>query len=310
MSDEWVRIAAPATTSNIGAGFDVFGLAFNEPCDIIEGRKIESGIRIVSVEGPGAELIPLDPEKNSVTIALAEVLKRAGADFGVEVKITKGIRPGSGMGSSGASSAGGAYLGHVLTGEKLSSTEVIMCAAAAEGYTSGTMHADNVAPCILGGFTIIRSYEPFEVLRVEPPKNLGLVVALPDVVVLTSESRGVLPEHVKIKDMVYHVGHASSLVYAMMTGDLDLIGRAVGDVVFEPARAKLVPHLKEAEAAAMSHGAIVSFLGGSGPCVMSFYDKNTHQGQIIADAVQKVFNENGLKCDVWVTDCGSGCTRL
>lgn len=310
MSDEWVRIAAPATTSNIGAGFDVFGLAFNEPCDIIEGRKIESGIKITSIEGPGAEMIPYDPEKNSVTIALAEVLKRTNADFGVEVKIKKGIRPGSGMGSSGASSAGGAYLGHVLTGEKLTLTEVIMCAAAAEGYTSGTMHADNVAPCVLGGFTIIRSYEPFEVLRVEPPKNLGLVVALPDVVVMTADSRGVLPEHVKIKDLVYHVGHASSLVYAMMTGDLPLIGRAIGDVVFEPARAKLVPHLKEAEKAAMTHGALVSFLGGSGPCVMSFYDKDTHKGDVIAEAVKKVYNENGLKCDVWVTDCGAGCRRL
>lgn len=311
MSDEWVKIAAPATTSNIGAGFDVFGLAFNEPCDIIEGRKTDvPGIKILSIEGPGAEMIPYDPEKNSVTIALAEVLKRTGSDFGVEVKITKGIRPGSGMGSSGASSAGGAYLGHVLTGEKLTLTEVIMCAAAAEGYTSGTMHADNVAPCVLGGFTIIRSYEPFEVLRIEPPKDLGLVVALPDVVVMTADSRGVLPENVKIKDLVYHVGHASSLVYAMMTGDLSLIGRAVGDVVFEPARAKLVPHLKDAEKAAMAHGAIVSFLGGSGPCVMSFYDKSTHDGQVIADSVKKVFNENGLKCDVWVTDCGTGCRRL
>lgn len=310
MDSEWVRIAAPATTSNIGAGFDTFGLAFSEPYDIVEGRKIPSGIVISSIEGPGADRITREPEKNSVTIALAEVLKRTGADFGVEVRITKGIRPGSGMGSSGASAAGGAYLGYVLTGETLPISEVILCAASAEGYTSGTMHADNVAPCILGGFTIIRSYEPFEVLRVEPPRNLGLVVALPDVEVLTAEARAVLPETVPIRDLVYHVGHASSLVYAMMTGDLALIGRSVGDVVFEPARAHLVPHLKEAEKAAMSHGAIVSFLGGSGPCVMSFYDKDTHQGEVIGDAVRKVFEENGLKCDIWVTGCGAGCRRL
>lgn len=311
MSDEWIRIAAPATTSNIGAGFDVFGLAFEAPYDLVEGRKTDSpGIVISSIEGPGAEMIPYEPERNSVTIALAEVLRRAGADFGVEVRITKGIRPGSGMGSSGASSAGGAYLGHVLTGEKLPINDIILCAASAEGHTSGTKHADNVAPCILGGFTIIRSYEPFEVLKVVPPKNLGLVVALPDVVVLTAESRGVLPEHVKIKDLVYHTGHASSLVYAMMAGDLGLIGRSVADAVFEPARAKLIPHLKDAEKEAMAHGALASFLGGSGPCVMSFYDKDTHKGEIIAEAVKKVFSENGLKCDVWVTDCGTGCRRL
>jgi len=172
------------------------------------------------------------------------------------------------------------------------------------------MHADNVAPCILGGFTIIRSYEPFEVLRVDPPANLGLVVALPDVVVMTSEARKVLPHEVPVKDLVFHVGHAASLVYAMEHGDLDLIGRSVADVVFEPARAHLIPHLKEAESAAMSNGAIVSFLGGSGPCVMAFYDKSTHKGEHIADAVKKVFNDNGMDCDVWVSECGTGCRRI
>lgn len=310
MGDEWIRIKAPATTSNIGAGFDTFGLAFEDPADIIEGRKIPSGVVISEIDGPGAEQITRDSGKNSVTIAAAEVLKRSGADFGIEVRIHKGIRPGSGMGSSGASAAGGAYLAHVLCGEKLPISEVILCAAMAEGYTSGTIHADNVAPCILGGFTIIRSYEPFEVLRVQPPKNLGLVAALPDVVVMTSDARQVLPREVPVKDLVFHVGHAASLVYAMEHGDLDLIGRSVSDVVFEPARAHLVPHLKEAEDAAMSHGALVSFLGGSGPCVMSFYDKSTHDGEHIAAAVRKVFKDNGMNCDTWVTDCGQGCRRI
>lgn len=310
MSDEWIKIAAPATTSNIGAGFDTFGLAISQPCDIIEGRKIPSGLVISEIDGPGAENITRDAGKNSVTIAAAEVLKRAGADFGIEVKIHKGIRPGSGMGSSGASAAGGAYLAHVLSGEKLPLSEVILCAASAEGYTSGTLHADNVAPCILGGFTIIRSYEPFEVLRVEPPKDLGLVVALPDTVVLTAEARKVLPMEVPVRDLVFHVGHAASLVYAMEHDDLPLIGRSVADMVFEPARAHLIPHLKEAENAAMAHGALVSFLGGSGPCVMAFYDKSTHAGEHIAAAVKKVFNDNKMDCDVWVSDCGTGCRRI
>jgi len=310
MSDEWIKIAAPATTSNIGAGFDTFGLAISQPCDIIEGRKIPSGIIITEIDGPGAEKITMNAAENSVTIAAAEVLKRCNADFGIEVRIHKGIRPGSGMVSSGASAAGGAYLAYVMCGEKMPLSEVILCAAAAEGYTSGTLHADNVAPCILGGFTIIRSYEPFEVLRVEPPKDLGLVVALPDVVVHTAESRKVLPSEVPIKDLVFHVGHAASLVYAMEHGDLPLIGRSVADMVFEPARACLVPHLKEAESAALSHGALVSFLGGSGPCVMAFYDKSTHNGEPIAQAVKKVFNDYNMNCDVWVSDCGTGCRRI
>ncbi|MDD2626236.1 MAG: homoserine kinase [Candidatus Methanomethylophilus sp.] len=309
-SEEWVKVAAPATTSNIGPGFDTFGLAIQEPYDIVEGRKIPSGMVITEVTGPDAEDIPRDPEKNSVSIAAAEVLRRSGADFGLELKIHKGIRPCSGIGSSGASAAGGAYLAYLLSGKKLSLNEIVMCAAKAEGVTSGSVHADNVAPCIMGGFTIIRSYEPFEVIRIDPPADLGLVVALPDVMVPTIEARKVLPEEVPVKDLVFHVGHAATLVYAMMKDDLPLIGRSVADAVFEPARAHLVPHLKEAEVAAMSHGALVSFLGGSGPCVMAFYDKRTHKGEIIGSAVKQVYTDAGMKCDIWVTSCGPGCKEI
>ena len=306
---EWVKIHAPATTSNLGAGFDIFGLALNEPYDTIEGRKIDSGIVIKEVSGPGSDSIPLDPEKNSVGIAAAEVLRRTGAEFGIEIKIKKGIRPGSGIGSSGASAAGGAYLAHVLTGEKLTPTEVVLCAAHAENVTSGGFHADNVAPCILGGFTIIRSYEPFEVISIRPPEDLGIVIAMPDVVVFTADSRKVLPVEVSVRDLVFHVGNASSMVHGMEIGDVDLIGRSVKDAVFEPARTPLVPHLKEAEKAALSAGAKASFLGGSGPCIISFFKKSEKNGERIAEAVKKIYSDNDMKCDTWVTTWGEGCRR-
>ena len=306
---EWIKIHAPATTSNLGAGFDIFGLALNEPYDTIEGRKIDSGIVIKEVSGPGSDSIPTDPEKNSVGIAAAEVLRRTGADFGIEIRIKKGIRPGSGIGSSGASAAGGAYLAHVLTGEKLTPTEVVLCAAHAENVTSGGFHADNVAPCILGGFTIIRSYEPFEVISIRPPKDLGIVIAMPDVVVYTADSRKVLPSEVKIKDLVFHVGNASSMVHGMEVGDVDLIGRSVKDAVFEPARTPLVPYLKDAEKAAMSAGAKASFLGGSGPCIISFFKISEMNGDRIAEAVKKVYSDNDMKCDTWVTTWGEGCRK-
>ncbi len=310
MADEWIRIAAPATTSNIGAGFDIFGISLKEPYDIIEGRRTDSGIIITEVSGPGSESIPTDPLQNSVSIAAQEVLRRCGEDFGIEIRIRKGIRPCSGIGSSGASAAGGAYLAHILCGEKLDPTEVVLCAAHAEDVTSGGFHADNVAPCVLGGFTIIRSYEPFEVINIKPPEDLGVVVAMPDVLVPTRESRAVLPKEVSVKDLVFHVGNASCLVYAMMTGDLGLIGRSVKDAVFEPARAHLVPYLKEAESAAMSHGALVSFLGGSGPCIISFFDKKYLNGEVIAGSIKSLYSEKGMKCDTWVTECGTGCRRI
>jgi len=310
MTSEWIKIAAPATTSNIGPGFDTFGLALKEPYDIIEGRRIPEGIIISEITGPGSGSISRDPNINSVGIAANEVLKRCKMDFGIEIKIRKGIRPCSGIGSSGASAAGGAFLAHLLCECKLSTSELILCAAHAEDVTSGGFHADNVAPCILGGFTIIRSYEPFEVTRITPPNDLGIVVALPDIMVPTIESRKVLPKEVSVKDLVFHVGNASTLVYGMMTGDLNLVGRSVKDAVFEPARVHLVPFLKEAESAAMSHGALVSFLGGSGPCVMSFYDKNTHKGEIIAKSIEDLYKKNGINCDTWITECGEGCRRI
>lgn len=309
MSD-WVTIEAPATISNIGAGFDIFGMALRTPCDVIEGRRIDSGMVISEISGPGSEGIPKDPSENSVTIAAAEVLRMAGADFGLEVRIRKGIRPCSGIGSSGASAAGGAYLAHVLTGERLSPQDVVLCAAKAEGHTSGGIHADNVAPCILGGFTMIRSYDPFEVLTVTPPEDLGVVVGMPDVMVPTSESRKVLPSQVSVKDLVFHVGNATSMVHAMHTGDYGLICRSVRDTVFEPARRCLVPHLAEAEAAALDAGAGASFLGGSGPCVISFFKVSDGNGDDIAAAVRDVYSKHGMRCDTWVTAWGSGCRRI
>jgi len=310
MSGKWTKIAAPATISNIGPGFDIFGMALNEPFDVIEGRKTDKGVVISQITGPGADTIPTDPKKNSVGIAASAVLDKCGADFGIELKIKKGIRPCSGIGSSGASAAGGAYLAHLLTGEKLTDNQVILCAAMAENVTSGGLHADNVAPCILGGFTVIRSYEPFEVIRIEPPKDLGVVVAMPDVLVSTKEARAVLPTEVSVKNLVFHAGNASCLVHAMNTGDIELLGRSVKDAVFEPARTHLVPFLKEAESVAMSLGAKASFLGGSGPCVISFFSKSENDGTAIADGIKKMYAENKLKCDTWVTGWGQGCRRL
>jgi homoserine kinase len=310
MTDDWIRVAAPATTSNIGPGFDTFGLAMNEPCDIIEGRRIDSGFLISEISGPGTENIPTDPKKNSVSIAAEQVLKRCNADFGIELRIKKGIRPCSGMGSSGASAAGGAFLANILCGGKLNSTQMILCAAHAEDIISGGLHADNVSPCILGGFTIIRSYEPFEVIRIEPPKNLGMVVALPDVMVATCDARKVIPREVSVKDLVFHVGNSSALVYGMMAGDLGAISRAVKDAVFEPARTKLVPFLKEAKIEATSNGALTAFLGGSGPCIVSFYDSSTDIGNTIAERVKAVYTDNDMRCDTWVTKPGMGCKRI
>ena len=305
-----MKVSAPATISNIGPGFDIFGMALQDPFDTIEARKVDSGVSIIEVSGPGSDSIPCDAKLNSVGIAAEEVLRRTESDFGIELRVKKGIRPCSGIGSSGASAAGGAYAAHLLTGEKLTERELVLCAAHAEDVTSGGFHADNVAPCIMGGFTIIRSYQPFEVVSIEPPKDLGVVVAMPDVLVATKESRRVLPQNVSVKDLVFHVGNASCMAHAMTVGDIDLIGRSVQDAVFEPARAHLVPYLKEAEKTAMGLGAKASFLGGSGPCVISFFNKKETDGKAIAAGITDLYKKNGMKCDSWITAWGKGCRKV
>jgi homoserine kinase len=306
-----VAVRSPATLSNLGSGFDVFGLALREPYDVIEARRIrEMEVVIESIEGRGAETITTEPSSNSAGAAAKAVLERAGADCGVALRIKKGIRPSSGIGSSGSSAAGGAYATNLILDKPLRPEELVVCAARAEEITSGSFHADNVGPAVLGGFTLIRSYDPFEVHKMEPPANLGVVVTMPEFLVSTREARKVLPKTVDLRNMVYEVGNASALVLGMSRGDVDLIGRSMGDRVIEPARAPLNPHLGEAEVAAREAGAAGAFLGGSGPCVIAIYDRKKVDGEEIAAAVRGVYRQHDVQSDQWVTTWGEGCRRL
>ncbi|MEM2944542.1 MAG: homoserine kinase [Methanomassiliicoccales archaeon] len=306
-----VVVVSPATLSNMGPGFDVFGLALSEPYDTIEARKIkEKDVIIKSITGIGGNRITFDPLKNSASIAASEVLRAGNADFGLELTIRKGIRPGSGIGSSGASAAGGAFVANLFLENPLPPPKLIECAARAEEVTSGGFHADNVAPAILGGFTVIASYAPLIVERVEPSINIGIVVSMPDVFVSTKDARSILPEKIELKKMVHHVSHACGLVLGMISGDMNLIGCSATDVVVEPARAHLIPYLSEVKLAAVRSGASAAFLSGSGPAVAAIYDLRRCDGNDIAKAMKEVYMDNGIRCDTWVTKPGSGCRRI
>ncbi|MBM4237328.1 MAG: homoserine kinase [Euryarchaeota archaeon] len=311
MFEKKVVVRAPSTLSNLGSGFDVFGLALKEPFDLIEARRSEqTGVTIDSVTGIGAKHIPRDPRRNSAGVAARRVLEAAEAEFGIAIKIKKGIRPCSGIGSSGASAAGGAYAANLLLPAPLPLDQLVVCAARAEEVTSGSFHADNVGPAILGGFTIISSYEPFEIVRVDPPRNLGIVISMPEILVSTKDARKALPSSLGLDSLVFQVAHASGLVLGMRDGDVGLVGRSMKDAVVEPARAHLIPHLREAEEVALRSGAAGAFLGGSGPCIAAVFDSGQTDGKAIADSVSNLFIENGIACRSWVTGPGSGCRRV
>ncbi|MGD0057116.1 MAG: homoserine kinase [Methanomassiliicoccales archaeon] len=311
MSEERVVVRAPSSLSNLGPGFDVFGLALKEPFDQIEMWKVSMpGVVIEAIEGLGAESIPTDFKRNSAGVSAARVLKLGKANFGVAIKIKKGVRPCSGIGSSGASAAGGAYAANLLLDKPVIMEQLVVCAANAEEMTSGSFHADNVGPALMGGFTMISSYDPFEILRVNPPRNLGIVVAMPDVMVTTKEARRILPRRIGLGQMVFEVSHASGLVLGMRNGDVRLVGRSMKDIVIEPARAHLVPHLEEAKALAIRLGATGAFLAGSGPCIAAVFNKHSADGKDIAESLRKLYEDNDIRCQSWVTAPGDGCRRI
>ncbi|MDD1772972.1 MAG: homoserine kinase [Methanomassiliicoccales archaeon] len=308
MSLDRATVRSPSSIANVGPGFDVFGIALNEPYDTIEVRKTsEPGVHVESVSGMGSYAVTLDNTKNTAAVAASQVLRMAKVDFGITMKINKGIRPASGMGSSGASAAGGAYAANQLLDRPLDMNSLILAASYGEEASSGSRHADNAGPALMGGFTIIRSYEPMDVIRIDPPRNLGIVATLPEFAVSTRDARKKVPKSVPIHDVIHQIGHASSLAVGMVRGDMGLIARSINDIIIEPARAPLVPHLKEAERAAMNAGAIASFLGGSGPCIAAFYDTDKVNGVDIAAAVQRFYEGHGVECFCWVTSWGEGC---
>ena len=241
-----VRVFAPATASNLGPGFDVLGLALERPGDLVEAEiRNEPGVEIVEVTG--ADSLNTNPRENVVGIAAAaalELLPAAGR--GVRLWLHKQMPLGSGLGSSAASSVGGAVAVNALFGGVLSTDDLVACALRGEAAASGTAHADNVAPSVLGGIVLIRASDPLDLIRLPVPDALRVVLVHPHVQVLTAEARRLVAERrFTIGQAVANLGNVAALVTALHSGDLALLGRSIQDALVEPVRAPLVPAFAE-----------------------------------------------------------------
>ena len=291
-----IKVKAPATSANLGAGFDVFGMALQMPYDVIELVPHDS-IEI-EVDGVGGERIPTDPTKNTAGIVSSEL--------GCTAKITvhKGIMPYSGLGSSAASAAGAAFGLNKLFDLGLSDNELIRAAVKGEEVVSGAAHADNVAPSLLGGFTIVHGEG---VIRLDPPA-IGIVAVLPDIFVETRVARSLLPQKVPLEDLVFNIGNASSLIIGMVTGNLELIGRSMQDRIIAPVRAKLIPGYDEVRESALRASADGVTISGSGPAMIAVCELG-RRGQI-ADAMVDAFERNGIKSESFVTQPGGGAETM
>ena len=293
-----VTVRAPATVSNVVCGFDCLGFAIEGPFDEVTARRSgRPGVSITHGDGFG---LPTDPGKNVAGVAVAALLAEAQADFGVEIIIEKAIKPGSGIGSSGASSSGAVVAANWLLEEQFPPEKLIEFAMEGEQLASGSRHADNVAPCILGGFVLVRSIDPVDVVRLDFPPLFATVIH-PQIEVRTAESRAVLPELVPLRSAVRNWSNLGAFIAGLEHGDYDLIGRSLVDEIVEPARRGLIPHFEEAKAAGLAAGAIGGGISGSGPS-MFMLSKTRERAETVRTSMAEAYHTTGIEFNTYVSE--------
>lgn len=317
--NQWIKIKAPATVANMVCGFDILGFAVNNPYDEMEMRLVtraahQAAITIINTDDFN---LPTDPEKNVAGAALIAFIEEYTAnsiiekslgteskliDFskiGFEVKINKLIRPGSGVGSSAASSAGAVVGANYLIGNPFSKDDLVRFAMNGEKVASGVKHADNIAPCIHGGVTLVRSIFPLEIVALPSP-TLFVTIVHPQIEVRTADARSILKQNVQLKDAIKQWGNIAGLVAGLMKGDYDLIGRSLEDVIIEPVRSILIPGFDELKKACKAAGALGGGISGSGPSIF-FLSKERDTALAVEQEMKKLYEGLALAHHTYVT---------
>ena len=302
-----VLVHSPATLSNLGCGFDVFGLALAAPYDTIRlTRSSEPGVRIQHLDGYN---LPTEATRNVAGVALLMLLQEVPETIGFDVEITKGIKPGSGVGSSAASAVGAVVAANALLGNRFTKMQLVEFAMAGEVVACGARHSDNIAPAIFGGFTVVRAVEPVLDIIALPAPPLWVAVVHPQIEVKTSDSRKVLPAAVPLGLAVRQWANVAGLVAGFLTVDYDLIGRSLDDYIVEPARLPLIPGLAEARKRALAAGAIGGGISGSGPSIFML-NRTEETAQAVGAALGSVFEELGIAFNVYVGPVGTEGARV
>jgi homoserine kinase len=302
-----IKIFAPATVANLNCGFDVLGLCLDGPGDEMVFRKTaEKGLRISTITGAD---LPYETENNVAGVAGLALLNEVDLAFGIEMEIHKKLKLGSGIGSSSASAAGAVFGINELLGQPFSRKELVYFAMKGEVVASGSEHADNVAPCLLGGFTLVTGYNPLNVTRIDSPKDLYVVVLHPHIEVKTSDSRAVLQPEVALKDAITQTGNLGGFVAALYTSDYALIGRSLQDVLVEPYRKHLIPDFAKVKNAALENGALGSGISGAGPSIFALC-QGKETANRVALGMKNAYSETGISFDVHLSGINAEGTKV
>jgi homoserine kinase len=296
-----IKVFAPATVANVVCGFDVLGFAINEPGDEVQMKRVSTpGIRITKITGDQGRL-PMDPKKNTVSASVQHYLNHIGQpDLGLEIELHKKMPIGSGLGSSSASTVAGLFAINSLLNNQLSNLDLVPFAMKGEELACGYGHADNVAPALLGGFVLIRSYEPLDIISLPFPDQLYAAVVYPEVDVPTKDAREMIRLNVRLKDAVTQMGNVAGLVSGLFLKDYELIGRSLVDVLIEPTRSILIPDFYTMRAMALDLGAIGFGISGSGPSVFAL-SKDEATASRITNALQQQLHSSGIKSLAYVS---------
>jgi len=307
---ESIQVFAPATVANVVCGFDVLGFAVNEPGDEVIMRVTDKpGITISKITGDNGRL-PLDPAKNTVSVSVQHYLKSIDRnDIGLDIELHKKMPIGSGLGSSSASTVAGLFAAKMLLGDETDVVKLLPFAMKGEEMACGHGHADNVAPALMGGFVLIRSYQPLDVIRLPHPEGLYCAIVFPDVDVPTREARQIIRDKIYMKDAVTQWGNIAGLVSGLFMNDIDLIGRSMKDILVEPVRSMLIPDFYKMREMTMEMGAVSFGISGSGPSVFAFTKSEENAGQI-AQKLQKHLSGAGIGSNTYVSDINDKGPRV
>ena len=292
-----IKIFAPATIANIVCGFDVLGMALNDPCDIMNLTLTdEPGIKITHND---SYQLPTIPEQNVAGVSLLELMQELEQPYGFDLIIEKQIKPGSGLGSSAASAAGAVFAANNLLGNIFSKEDLVRFAMAGEKLASGVKHADNISPGIFGGITLIRSIFPLDIIQLNAPPMFVTVVH-PQIEVKTSDAREILRKEVLLKDAIKQWGNIAGLVAGFMKNDYGLISRSLEDVIIEPVRSILIPGFDEVKKRSVEAGALGGGISGSGPSIFMLCEKKD-TAEKVEKIMKEIYDNTGLKYHTYVT---------